>query len=148
MSCQNSVKSIIHYICIILLMISIWRNIFQLRKFLFFHTKMRSIIAFFPYFALRWWAICRFILHCNYVNQFHEIFYVFTGKIRGKPTNKGEDDGYLMDLVYHPETHSSSYVVIDAKTMKEVFIVPLPQRIPFGVHGIWFDKQYLDQTNS
>ena len=84
----------------------------------------------------------------TYVNQFHEIFHVFTGKIRGKPTNKGEDDGYLMDLVYHPETHSSSYVVIDAKTMKEVFIVPLPQRIPFGVHGIWFDKQYLDQTNS
>ena len=74
-----------------------------------------------------------------------QIFRVFAGKIRGKPTNKGEDDGYLMDLVYHPETHSSSYVVIDAKTMKEVFIVPLPQRIPFGVHGIWFDKQYLDQ---
>ena len=29
--------------------------------------------------------------------------------------------------------------------MEEAFISKLPQRVPFGVHGIWFDKEYLDQ---
>ena len=50
-----------------------------------------------------------------------------------------------MDIVYHPETHSSSFVMINATTMEEAFISQLPQRVPFGVHGIWFDKECLDQ---
>ena len=68
------------------------------------------------------------------------------GKVRGKPTNSTEDDGYLMDIVYHPKSHTSSFVVINAKTMAETFMAPLPQRIPYGVHGLWLDKQYLDST--
>ena len=74
---------------------------------------------------------------------FHSIYL---GKVRGKPVNYEEDDGYLMDIVYHTESHTSSFVIIDAKTMEEIFMAPLPQRIPYGVHGIWLDKQYLDST--
>ena len=58
-----------------------------------------------------------------------------------------EDDGYLMDIVYHPKTNTSSFVVIDAKTMnsKPVFISELPQRVPFGVHGIWLDQDHFKE---
>ena len=73
------------------------------------------------------------------------IWIWFSGKIRGKSISGKEDDGYLVDIVYHPETHSSSFVMINATTMEEAFISKLPQRVPFGVHGIWFDKEYLDQ---
>ena len=57
-----------------------------------------------------------------------------------------EDAGYLMDLVYNSKTNSSSFIVIDAKTMNPnpIFMASLPQRVPFGVHGLWLDKQYFD----
>ena len=75
---------------------------------------------------------------------FGEAFYVSSTGKSGK--NMGsEDDGYLMDIVYHPKTNSSSFLVIDAKTMslKPTFIAQLPQRVPFGVHGIWLDQEYF-----
>ena len=60
-------------------------------------------------------------------------------------SNQYSRQSIQLPLVYHPETHSSSFVMINATTMEETFMAPLPQRVPFGVHGIWFDKEYLDE---
>lgn len=75
---------------------------------------------------------------------FGEAYFVSSTGKSGKSSG-AEDDGYLMDIVYHPKTHTSSFLVIDAKTMnfKPVFIAKLPQRVPFGVHGIWFDQEHF-----
>ena len=74
---------------------------------------------------------------------FGEAFFVPSN---GKTANVlEEDDGYLMDIVYHPKTNISSFVVINAKTMNKdpSFIATLPQRVPYGVHGIWLDNDYF-----
>jgi len=53
-----------------------------------------------------------------------------------------EDDGFLVDIVYFPSSHSSSLMVWDAKTFQKtpLFSANLPQRVPYGVHGIWFQN--------
>ena len=78
---------------------------------------------------------------CEEECVFGEAYFVSSSGKSGKHLGP-EDDGYLMDIVYHPKSNSSSFVVIDAKTMtsKPVFMSKLPQRVPFGVHGIWFDR--------
>ena len=75
---------------------------------------------------------------------FGEAYFVSSTGKSGKTLGQ-EDDGYLMDIVYHPKTNTSSFVVIDAKTMNPtpIFMTKLPQRVPFGVHGIWFDQGHF-----
>ena len=82
---------------------------------------------------------------CEVECVFGEAYFVSSNGKSGKHLGP-EDDGYLMDIVYHPKTNTSSFVVIDAKTMnsKPVFISKLPQRVPFGVHGIWFDRDHFE----
>ncbi|HAP75579.1 MAG TPA: hypothetical protein DCR14_05800 [Acidimicrobiaceae bacterium] len=52
----------------------------------------------------------------------------------------GEDEGYLVTFVYHGDTDSSRFVVLDAADMSAppIASVPLPQRVPHGFHGSWF----------
>ena len=49
-----------------------------------------------------------------------------------------EDDGYLATYVYDSASDSSDFVVYDAKTCSEkpVASVRLPQRVPYGFHGM------------
>eukprot|EP01113_Clastostelium_recurvatum_P020407 TRINITY_DN2419_c0_g1_i6.p1 TRINITY_DN2419_c0_g1~~TRINITY_DN2419_c0_g1_i6.p1 ORF type:complete len:367 (-),score=68.12 TRINITY_DN2419_c0_g1_i6:13-1113(-) len=56
-----------------------------------------------------------------------------------------EDDGYLLSFVYRPDTDLSDFVVLDAKTMSSVPVctVSLPQRVPFGFHGIWVSEEEI-----
>eukprot|EP01112_Ceratiomyxa_fruticulosa_P010675 TRINITY_DN2834_c0_g1_i3.p1 TRINITY_DN2834_c0_g1~~TRINITY_DN2834_c0_g1_i3.p1 ORF type:complete len:523 (-),score=113.47 TRINITY_DN2834_c0_g1_i3:96-1664(-) len=58
---------------------------------------------------------------------------------------KTEDDGYLLTFVYYEQSDSSQFVVMDAKTMSNKFLtaVDLPQRVPFGFHGLWVSEQDL-----
>ncbi len=57
----------------------------------------------------------------------------------GKDAGAAEDDGYLMDIVYSVDTHSSRFSVWNAASMSEVPLVSasLPQRVPHGAHGAW-----------
>ena len=50
-----------------------------------------------------------------------------------------EDDGYLMDIVYEADTHSSRFTVWSADSMAQRPLVSadLPQRVPHGAHGAW-----------
>lgn len=51
----------------------------------------------------------------------------------------GEDDGWLMSLVYDRDTDRSELLVLDAADPAEdpVARVLLPARVPFGFHGNW-----------
>ena len=51
----------------------------------------------------------------------------------------GEDEGFLLSIVYDAARNSSDLVVLDAKDISKgpVASVALPQRVPFGFHGAW-----------
>jgi carotenoid cleavage dioxygenase len=53
-----------------------------------------------------------------------------------------EDDGYLVDLLMRDE--DAALLVLDAKTMTEVSRLPLPRRVPYGVHGCWLTETQLN----
>ena len=52
----------------------------------------------------------------------------------------GEDDGYVLAIIYDGAGNGSEFVVFDAKSMRKgpVARVALPQRVPFGFHAAWF----------
>jgi carotenoid cleavage dioxygenase len=60
-----------------------------------------------------------------------------------KAEAKEEDDGYLVDLLMSDT--KAEFLILDAKTMKELARLHLPQRVPFGVHGCWLNEDMLDQ---
>jgi carotenoid cleavage dioxygenase len=53
---------------------------------------------------------------------------------------KGEDDAYLLAIVYDAARGASDFIVLDAKDVAKgpIASVSLPQRVPFGFHGAWF----------
>ncbi|MDQ1438768.1 MAG: hypothetical protein QOK43_2397 [Acidimicrobiaceae bacterium] len=53
--------------------------------------------------------------------------------------NAGEDEGWVLSVVYDDATGSSSLAVLDATDFAAapVATVSLPQRVPFGFHGNW-----------
>lgn len=67
---------------------------------------------------------------------------VFVPKVNGE----SEDDGYLLTFVYDEETDGSTCWVMDAKTMAEepIAIIELPQRVPYGFHGIWVSEDKIN----
>ncbi|KAK9816287.1 hypothetical protein WJX74_006374 [Apatococcus lobatus] len=62
---------------------------------------------------------------------------------------QGEDDGYLMTFVYDEPKQMSFFVVYDAHTFssKPVARVPMPQRVPFGFHGMFLSEQQLQSQD-
>ena len=61
----------------------------------------------------------------------------------------GEDDGYLMTFVYDEPKDKSFFVVYDAHTMSSqpVARVAMPQRVPFGFHGLFLSEQQLQSQD-
>ena len=51
----------------------------------------------------------------------------------------GEDEGYVLSLVYDPDRDASDLLVLHAQdfTGDPVATVHLPVRVPFGFHGNW-----------
>ncbi len=54
---------------------------------------------------------------------------------------ESEDHGWLMTYVYDRTRDGSDFVLLDARDLSAapVAVVELPQRVPFGFHGSWFD---------
>lgn len=46
-----------------------------------------------------------------------------------------EDDGYILTVVYHGQTHRSALHVLDARTLATVCVAQLPHHTPPGFHG-------------
>ncbi|KAF5735131.1 Nine-cis-epoxycarotenoid dioxygenase 4 [Tripterygium wilfordii] len=56
-----------------------------------------------------------------------------------------EDDGYVMSYVHDEKTGESKFLVMDAKTpdLEIVAAVKLPQRVPYGFHGLFVRESDL-----
>lgn len=54
-----------------------------------------------------------------------------------------EDDGYLLELLMREE--DAFLLVLDARAMTEIARLPLPQRVPYGVHGCWLTPGQLGE---
>ena len=53
--------------------------------------------------------------------------------------NGGEDEGWLLSVVYNRATDKSEVIVVDATRVDAgpIARVLLPRRVPFGFHGMW-----------
>ncbi len=58
-----------------------------------------------------------------------------------------EDDGYLMTYVHDETSNKSELVVYDARTMSDAPVarVQLPQRVPYGFHGMHVSEAQFQQ---
>ncbi|KAG8375216.1 hypothetical protein BUALT_Bualt10G0077300 [Buddleja alternifolia] len=56
-----------------------------------------------------------------------------------------EDDGYLITYMHNENTEESKFLVMDAKspTLEILAAVKLPQRVPYGFHGIFVPESHL-----
>ncbi|MFJ9542764.1 carotenoid oxygenase family protein [Streptomyces sp. NPDC101225] len=77
-----------------------------------------------------------------------ELGYVDYGDMYGgealfvpRPNATDEDDGYLVDLLM--DATRAEFVVIQAKTMKELARLHLPRRVPFDVHAAWLAPEEI-----
>lgn len=59
--------------------------------------------------------------------------------------NADEDDGYLMSYVHNENTGESRFIVMDTKSpsLDIVASVKLPQRVPYGFHGLFVKNKDL-----
>ncbi len=60
----------------------------------------------------------------------------------------GEDDGYIMSLVYDEGKHTSELLILDAQDMARPAIaqVHIPSRVPYGFHGNWIPDAVVGPT--
>ena len=64
-----------------------------------------------------------------------------------RPGARDEDDGVLLSLVHDEPEARSELLVIDARdfTAAPVARVLLPQRVPYGFHGLWISRPELER---
>ncbi len=56
-----------------------------------------------------------------------------------------EDDGYLLSFVYDATVHLSEIMILDAKDPdQEIASVQLPHHVPFGFHGHFTDRVFIE----
>ncbi|HRF94038.1 MAG TPA: carotenoid oxygenase family protein, partial [Aggregatilineales bacterium] len=55
------------------------------------------------------------------------------------PNAQSEDDGVLLVVVLDSQKGNSFMLALDAHTMTELGRATVPQHIPFGFHGSFFD---------
>jgi len=61
------------------------------------------------------------------------------------PTATSEDHGWVVTYVYDTSTDKSEMIIVNAQDFeaRPVARVQLPQRIPYGFHGIWIPDAFL-----
>lgn len=61
-----------------------------------------------------------------------------------RPDSVEEDDGWLLTLIYDSAKKSSELIVVNGQDVTEepVARILLPQRIPYGFHGIWIPQGF------
>ncbi|GJU67185.1 probable carotenoid cleavage dioxygenase 4, chloroplastic [Tanacetum coccineum] len=62
-------------------------------------------------------------------------------------SNSKEDDGYLVSYVHDETSGDSRFLVMDAQSpsLEVVAAVKLPQRVPYGLHGIFIAEKDLNE---
>lgn len=59
------------------------------------------------------------------------------------PNANGEDEGWLLSVVYNRATDKSEVIVVNAMAVEAgpIARVLLPRRVPFGFHGMWVSTE-------
>lgn len=57
------------------------------------------------------------------------------------PAGRGEDDGWLLSLVYDERRTKTDLVVLDAHDLTETARIHMPRRVPYGFHANWLPDQ-------
>jgi len=85
-----------------------------------------------------------------YGNQKYAGECVFVPRHSDPSIGGAEDDGYLLTFVFDENTSSSQFLIFDAKTMsdKPLASVHLPQRVPYGFHGIYVTEDQIQHQNN
>ena len=79
------------------------------------------------------------------IHQFESESYggepVFVPHSQGKT----EDEGWLVTFVHNNKTNTSYLIILDAQNIADdpVAKIILPQRVPYGFHGIWLSQETL-----
>ena len=62
-----------------------------------------------------------------------------------RPGTAAEDDGWLVGFVHDENSDTSEFLVINAQDLEAepVARVVIPQRVPYGFHGIWVSEEQL-----
>ena len=60
---------------------------------------------------------------------------------------KSEDDGYLMSFVHDEKNNISYFYIVDALQFKLCAKVKLLERVPYGFHGKWVNRQQIESQN-
>jgi carotenoid cleavage dioxygenase len=58
-----------------------------------------------------------------------------------RKNSTAEDDGYLFELLMADD--KAELLILDAATLEEVTRLPIPQRVPFGVHSCWLNAEQV-----
>lgn len=76
-----------------------------------------------------------------------EPFFVSKAAAAPENINSEEDDGYLLSYVHDENTGESRFLVMDAKSpnLDIVATVKLPQRVPYGFHGLFVKESELNE---
>jgi carotenoid cleavage dioxygenase len=65
------------------------------------------------------------------------------------PEAKAEDDGWLLTFVHDQETQQSELLILSAQDLAQPVVrILLPQRVPFGFHGLWVSQANVFQTTT
>jgi all-trans-8'-apo-beta-carotenal 15,15'-oxygenase len=54
-----------------------------------------------------------------------------------RPGAAGEDDGWVLCLVWNGARRASDLVILDAADLRERAVLELPLAVPHGLHGSW-----------
>ncbi|CAN8270502.1 unnamed protein product [Cochlearia groenlandica] len=98
------------------------------------------------------WPKCNGIAKVDLTNGAVSKFNYGPGRFGGEPyfvpEKEGEDEGYVIGFVRDEERDESEFVVVDAKEMKQVAAVIVPERVPYGFHGTFVSENQLkEQVN-
>merc|ERR1719272_581884 len=77
---------------------------------------------------------------CNNTKTYWTKEHTYPGEPFFIATGNGEDDGLLVFVALDGPRGASDFVILDAKTFKEVAVVQLPVHIPFTAHGQFIPK--------
>jgi len=74
----------------------------------------------------------------------------FSGEMSFVPRNnsKAEDDGYMVGFVFDETKNNSELVIYDASDLSLTCRIALPQRVPYGFHGMWVSKEQMNEQRS
>jgi all-trans-8'-apo-beta-carotenal 15,15'-oxygenase len=63
-----------------------------------------------------------------------------------RSSSGGEDDGWVMTLVYDASCHCSALVILDGRDLNMVATLRLKHHIPYGLHGSWTSEKLTAES--